>query len=56
MNCHPSPLRFECFTEEDPSVELVLLDHGLYKELSDEFRLSYSRQILSLSILRILQK
>jgi aarF domain-containing kinase len=27
----------------DSDFELVLLDHGLYKELSDDFRLSYAR-------------
>lgn len=38
---HPGNILVTCNGHSDP--QLILLDHGLYKELSDDFRLAYAR-------------
>lgn len=33
----------KCFSTSSPDWEIVVLDHGLYKEISNDFRLAYAR-------------
>ncbi|XP_078674632.1 aarF domain-containing protein kinase 1-like [Branchiostoma floridae x Branchiostoma belcheri] len=43
IHCDPHPGNVLVRKTENSGTEIVLLDHGLYQTLSDEFRLDYSR-------------
>eukprot|EP00731_Ephydatia_muelleri_P027269 Em0019g142a len=43
IHCDPHPGNVLARKDKNGSVEIVLLDHGLYTELSDKFRVTYCR-------------
>lgn len=42
IHCDPHPANVLWRNTANGNVELVLLDHGLYKEIDDEFRINYA--------------
>lgn len=42
MHCDPHPANVMWRKTKNGDVELVLLDHGLYKQIDDDFRINYA--------------